>query len=125
MGTNVGNKLLASSHIYLIAEDEWGREVGEMGPLLGLLMIFIRIGLTFKLAVASYRRIVVNDLLPWLLASFGLLMLSQGGWAQPTSLGFSVVISGMLMASVRNKKVMKRLSFQINDQAISPLGLVG
>jgi hypothetical protein len=100
MGTNVGAMLLTGKQGFLIAEGEWGRLIGEMGALMGLSVIFIRVALTTKIALASYRRMVKGDLLPWLLASFGLMNLAQGGWAQPTSLGFGTLIGGLMLTSL-------------------------
>ncbi|RZK45178.1 MAG: hypothetical protein EOO61_00975, partial [Hymenobacter sp.] len=42
MGTNVGGMLLAGSRVFLVAEGEWGRIIGELGPLMGLAVIAIR-----------------------------------------------------------------------------------
>jgi hypothetical protein len=102
MGTNVGAMLLTGKQEFLIAEGEWGRLIGEMGPLLGLGVILIRVSLTAKIAWASYLRMIKGDLLPWILASFGLMNLAQGGWAQPTSLGFGTLIGGLMLASLRD-----------------------
>lgn len=101
MGTNVGSMLLSGTRTFLIAEEEWGRIVGELGPLMGIGVIFIRVKLAWKLTVACYQRMTEGDLLPWMLLSFGLLNLVQGGWAQPTSLGFCTLISGLIIASFR------------------------
>ena len=109
MGTNVGSMLLSGDRQFLISEGEWGRLVGELGPLLGLFIIFIRIGLTIKIALSSYHKLADDDFLPWLLLSYGALALAQGNWAQPTYLGFSIVISGLMLASLNsNKKTIKR-----------------
>ncbi len=103
MGTNVGSSLLSSSgdRGFLIAEDEWGRLIGEMGLLLGLAAIFIRLALTGKLALAAYHQLAQGQFLAWLLASFGLTTLPQGQWAQPTALGFSILIGGLMLAALR------------------------
>ncbi|HEX8350808.1 MAG TPA: hypothetical protein VF598_12670 [Hymenobacter sp.] len=104
MGTNVGATLLGGGNgdLYsVIPEGEWGRLVGELGPLLGLSVIFIRLGLSLKIMLASYQRLALNDLLPWVLLSYGLLALPQAQWAQPTSLGFSTFIAGLMLASLR------------------------
>lgn len=101
MGTNVGAQLLTGERAFLISEGEWGRVIGELGPLLGLLVILIRVSLTAEVVVACYKKLRIGDLLPWLLLSYGLITLSQGGWAQPTSLGFCILISGLMMASLR------------------------
>ncbi|MGY2134550.1 hypothetical protein ACW9KT_20145 [Hymenobacter sp. HD11105] len=101
MGTNVGSMLLTGKTSFLIAEDEWGRIVGELGPLLGVLVVLLRLGLVTKIAFASYRNLSHGNLLPWMLLSFGLLNIAQGQWSQPTSLGFSTLIGGLLVASLR------------------------
>jgi len=102
-GTNVGAQLLTGTHdTFLLSELEWGRIIGELGPIFGLAVILLRVGLTFKLTMASYRKMLMGDLFPWLLASFGLVVIAQGQWAQPTSLGFFVMIGGLLIASLRH-----------------------
>jgi hypothetical protein len=102
MGTNVGAQLLLGrSDIFLISEAEWGRIVGESGILFGLLIIIIRIGMTFEITTLCYARFKLGDALPWMLLSFGFLMLLQSQWAQPTNLGFYVLIGGLILASLR------------------------
>ncbi len=102
MGTNVGGMLLSGNRAFLIAEDELGRTLGEIGPLLGLIVIFLRFGLTLKIILASYHKLALNDFLPWILLSFGILSLAMGGWAQPTYLGFSIMIGGLMLASLNS-----------------------
>ena len=101
MGTNVGSMLLSGKISFLIAEGEWGRAIGELGPLLGIGLVLLRLGLAIKIALACYRKLSQGDLLPWMLLSFGLINLAQGGWAQPSALGFFVLIGGLLVASLR------------------------
>lgn len=102
MGTNAGAALLGSGRTFLISEGDWGRIVGEMGALLGLAVIAIRLVLSFKLGLASYGSLRTGDVLPWMLLSFALLVFPQGQWAQPTTLGFSTLIMGLLIASFNN-----------------------
>lgn len=99
MGTNAGSALLGSGRTFLIAEEEWQRTIGEMGALLGISVILIRLIITAKLALASYFKIKSDDILPWMLTSFAIIIFPQGAWAQPTMLGFSVLIIGLLIAS--------------------------
>lgn len=103
MGTNVASSLLSTSgdRGFLIAEEEWARLIGEMGLLLGLAVILIRLGLMAKITLASYRQLAQGQFLAWLLVSFGLLVLPQGQWAQPTSLGFSTLLGGLMLAALR------------------------
>ncbi|SFQ83606.1 hypothetical protein [Hymenobacter arizonensis] len=104
MGTNVGSMLLTGTTVFLISEGEWGRVIGELGPLLGLAVVFLRLGLAAEISWACYKKLTQGDLLPWLLLSFGLLSLVQGGWAQPTSLGFCTLTGGLMIASLRSLK---------------------
>ncbi|GAA4439520.1 hypothetical protein GCM10023188_35950 [Pontibacter saemangeumensis] len=101
MGTNVGSVLLSGTKTFLISEGEWGRVVGELGPLLGLCILYLRVELTIKITIACYRKMLHYDFLPWMLLSFGLLIIAQGGWAQPTALGYFTMIGGLIMASLR------------------------
>jgi hypothetical protein len=101
MGTNVGSQLLVGKLTFLISEGEWGRIIGEMGLLVGLGLIILRLGLTYKLAWASYQKLAEGDVLPWMLGSVGFLYTAQGAWAQPTSLGFCIMIGGLMIASFR------------------------
>jgi hypothetical protein len=99
MGTNVGSTILSGGRFFLISEGEWGRLIGELGPVMGLAVILIRLTLAIKIFIASFKSMIGSDLMPWLLLSFGLLLLAQGGWAQPTSLGFCTLITGLIIAS--------------------------
>lgn len=100
MGTNVGSQLLSGDREFLIAEEEWARTIGEMGFLLGLGIILIRLLFTWKLALLSFTELKKNSCTPWMLLSFVLLIFPQGQWAQPTALGFAVFSSGLLLSSL-------------------------
>ncbi len=99
MGTNAGSALLGGSRTFLISEGEWGRLIGEMGALMGIAVIFIRVLISFKVSVASFRALKSGRVLSWMLLSFALLVFPQGQWAQPTTLGFSTLIMGLLIGS--------------------------
>lgn len=104
MGTNVGSQLLTGKLEFLVAEGEWGRMIGELGPLLGLTVVLIRLSFSAWLTVGAYKKLSYGDLLPWMLLSFGLLIVPQGTWAQPTSLGFCIMSGGLIMASLNPGK---------------------
>lgn len=101
MGTNVGAQLLSGKTTFLIAEAEWGRIIGESGMLFGLLIILTRISMTASISIQSFKTLRKGDALPWMLLSFGFLMMLQGGWSQPTLLGFYVLIGGLILASLK------------------------
>jgi hypothetical protein len=104
IGSSVGSALLTGATSRVFSEEDWGRNIGELGPLMGLLVIIVRVSLSIKIALASYWKLRLGNMLPWMLLSFGLLIIPQGEWAQPTSLGFSTLIAGLLIASLREAK---------------------
>lgn len=99
MGSNVGSMLLSGERAFLIAEEEWPRIVGEMGGPLGLMLILIRLMIGLMLSWYSFLYLISRYFLPWILLSFGLLQIIVAGWAQPTSLGFSILTSALIFAS--------------------------
>lgn len=106
MGTNAGSKILTgTSKDFLISEEEWGRLVGELGAVMGISVILIRLLLCLKLFRLGYRKMIEGDALPWMMLSYGLLVIPQGQWAQPTSLGFGVLIAGLIFASLKKSPV--------------------
>ncbi len=100
IGTNVGANLLTGKTSFLIAESEWARTIGELGPLLGILFIFVRVALTAKLTVLSFKKMNSGKLLPWMLLSYVALNVPQGEWGQPTNLGFAILGGGLIIASM-------------------------
>jgi len=109
MGTNVGSQLLTGENQFLIAEGEWGRLVGELGLVLGSAIIIIRLGLTVKIAILAFKKLSVGDFLPWILTSYCVLTVPQGQWAQPTTLGFSVLVAGLTIAAFSVPKQEKEI----------------
>ena len=100
----MGSNILTGQRSFLISEGEWGRLIGELGPILGIGMIIIRMLISFKLTSWAWKYLLKSNILPWIILSFTLLVLPQGGWAQPTSLGFSVLVSGLLIASFKSNE---------------------
>lgn len=101
MGTNAGAKMLTGDRAFLIAEGEWGRVIGEMGFIFGLMVIMIRGGVVVQLFGKAWNAIAHENVLPWMLLSFGVFIILQGQWAQPTTLGFGVLIGGLILASIK------------------------
>lgn len=105
MGTSVGGMLLMGKTGLLLAEDEWTRIIKELGLVMGAAVILVRVTLFIKMAIYGYRKLSAGDFLPWMLLSFGIVNIPQGQWAQPTALGFGILIGGLLLASLRNETV--------------------
>ena len=104
IATNVAVSLLSGSmqsKVMGTPDEEWGRNIYELGPPLGLSVVLLRLGLDIKIGLACFRKLASQDLLPWMLLSFGSLTLLQAQWAQPTSLGFCTLVAGLMIASLR------------------------
>ena len=100
-GSTAGLSMLGAEIVRGTTEGEWGKWIYELGPLMGLIIILLRVTLTTKIFIASYHKLKVGDFLPWMLTSVGLFLISQGEWSQPTSLGFNVLTGGLIIASLR------------------------
>lgn len=103
MGTNAGAQLMTGQRTFLISEGEWGRLIGEMGFVLGMLAILVRLSLVVEFLKRAWMAIGQGSTLPWMLMSFAGLAILQGQWAQPTALGFSVLAGGLVMASLNGE----------------------
>ncbi|NCD67819.1 hypothetical protein [Mucilaginibacter agri] len=107
IGTNVGAVIAtgkADFYSVVNGEVEWQRVIGELGILLGIIIIGIRIGLSFKLLKESYQLLTREYSLPWMILPFCLMNLPQGQLGSPIPLGFTTWMAGMLLASCNSKK---------------------
>lgn len=109
LGTNAGAVLFSGEAQFLVAEDEWQRWMGELGIVLGTILIFMRVALTGALAIKSWFALLRGDLLPWMLLANAATLLPQGSWNQPTAMGFSIIAGALLLASLRKRKTSPEL----------------
>ena len=100
MGTNAGAQMLSGSNNFLLAEDELGRIGAEQGLVLGGALILLRLGLALSLFLRSIRLPKEEKLLPMIFCGTALFSLTQGQWAQPSMLGYSVMVTGLLLAGI-------------------------
>ena len=101
--TNVGTLITSGKIISGISEGEISRIVFELGALLGFSVVLIRFSLVIELLRKSLKKLNAGDMLPWILFGFAVLQGPQANWAQPTSLGFSVLINGLVFASLNSE----------------------
>jgi hypothetical protein len=98
IGTNAGQSMAKNPDLPWI-EEEWDRLTFECGPFFGLLLCVFRACLMFTVlfqSIAAYRR---NNLLPLLLfAGTGILLLN-GQWGVPTTLGFACFGAGLMLSA--------------------------
>lgn len=103
MGTNAGAKLLTGKVAFLVSEGELGRLGGEQGLLFGGGIIVLRIVFAISLAVNSWRLPQEEKLLPFILCGAACIAIAQGQWAQPSVLGYAIIMAGLVMASLNAK----------------------
>jgi len=101
--SSFGFKTLGKTNDISVTDFEWSRTIEELGLLLGLYFILVRVLLSVQLLKQSIKKLNSGDFLPWMLMSFGLIVLLQGQIAQPTSLGFLTLITGLTISSLKSK----------------------
>jgi hypothetical protein len=106
LGTNVGAKLSTGERAFLIAEGAWGSMIGELGSLLGVLLLLWRTSLAMLMVAAAVVEAMRKNTLPLILGSSALPAMVLGGTAQPTALGFLVVGSGLMLAACNPARSM-------------------
>ncbi|MEP6936815.1 MAG: hypothetical protein ABI871_01985 [Chthoniobacterales bacterium] len=100
IGTNGGAKFLTGRTSFLLAETEWSRVLLENGPIIGLAFLLWRTALTCRLGYLSVRVLARGETLPLILFTSGFVVLLNGQFGQPTSLGFAAVLNGLCLASM-------------------------
>jgi len=126
LGTNFGATRVAGKKAFLVAEGAWPSTIGELGPLLGLILL----GLRVALAVSLLRRAVVQakraNALPLIIGGYALVMVVLGGTAQPTELGFVVLGAGLMLAACNPTKadLLRRRSAMSASRASSVASII-
>ena len=100
MGTNAALALTSGQRNYSPAESEWGRIMGELGPIVGFIYIGFRCWLTWRLLTAAFKAWSKHSdsLSILLLSAVGLLVLN-GQWGPPNQLGFAIFGGGLVLAA--------------------------
>lgn len=114
-GTTLGAQTL---HFVTGPENEYDRIIWEQGMILGFGVIFIRLAFSIRMLIDGWKRLHAGNLLPWILLSFFLLNIPQIQWKQPTALGFSIMIGGLQLASLRSQKPKKRRLISVESTEV-------
>jgi hypothetical protein len=99
IGTNAGAGLLTGDRAFLGAEDEWGRLFFESGPIFGSLLVIMRLALTVTLFKCAFDALRRDNMLPMLIFSSCMILVLNGQWGVPTSLGFAIFGAGLTLAA--------------------------
>lgn len=104
VGTNVGARVLSGQFGYLLAEGEWARVVLELGPLLAIPYLIIRILICAALFRTSAQSARDGNALPMLIFGSCALLLVVGQFSQTSTLGFAVLQAGLCFAAQNMQK---------------------
>ena len=112
MGTNAGSAILTGTGKakFLLAEGEWARVFLESGLVLGLLFILLRIALISWMGSLSIKSAADGNILPLLLFSACALIILNGQFGQPTTVGFAILGGGLCLTSCQKKSYKQALS---------------
>ena len=105
VGSNVGAKLLRGQAGFILSEGEWERNLSEMGPLIGVLYILLRVAFVGHMASVAWKALRRGSTLSFLLLSACGLPVLNGNFSQPTALGFSVLAAGLCLAAAKDLEV--------------------
>lgn len=101
MGTNAGAQMLSGKVVFLVSETEFGRLVGEQGIIFGGGVMCLRIFLAISIAIKSWKLPKEEKLLPFILCGAACSAIFQGQWAQPSVLGYAIIMTGLVMVSIK------------------------
>jgi len=111
LGTNVGAMRASGFQDFLVSESAWGNLIGELGPILGGAALFMRLALAWLMLNLALRELRRNNPLPMLLSGLAIVGMVLGTTSQPTSLGFVVICSGIMLAACnRSREVLPMFS---------------
>ncbi len=105
VGSNVGAKMLTGTATFLMGESEWEKAIMEMGPMLGLGFIILRIALViflFRFAMSALGR---GNAMPLLIFAANFMLILNGQWGPPTILGFAVLGGGLTLAATKTSSL--------------------
>ena len=100
-GSNVGAKMLTGEATFLMGESEWEKAIMEMGPLLGLGFIVLRICLVIYIFRYAFGALNSGNALPLLIFAACFPLILNGQWGPPMILGFAILGGGLTLAATR------------------------
>jgi hypothetical protein len=130
LGTHFGAVRVTGLRKYAIAEGVWGATLGELGPILGIVALGLRVIMAAWLGVLAWRQARLGNTLPLLLASAALPLVFMGQTSQPTALGFIVLGAGLTLAACNptlaesKRRQAHRQANILASQALAGAGVV-
>lgn len=100
-GTPMAQAYLTGNRMFALGESEWSRLILEMGPILGLAFIIMRVTLCVQLVRTAILSLKKENIWPALFGVEAFFMVLNASWGQPTILGFATFSTGMVFAASR------------------------
>ncbi len=101
-GTNMAQIYLSGQRQFALGEGEWPRLVLEMGPVISVCFIALRVAISGQLLAVGLGALRRGNPVPLLIGVQAAFLVFNSQWSQPTTLGFAVFMAGMTFSSVRN-----------------------
>jgi hypothetical protein len=101
LGSNFGGVYTGAGGLAL-GETQWDREINELGPIIGLPFIVLRVLLTLMLMVASFRALRRDIILPLYLLPTAAMAVLSSSLDQPTSQGFLVILTTLNCVALKD-----------------------
>lgn len=101
-GTRVGLKLMNPN---LFTDEEWTRIMCESGYIIGTLFVFLRVLLTYSITIRSILCFLRKDTISMLIVPLTIMSLPFGSFGSTVYLGFAVLIVGMNLSVISNKRL--------------------
>jgi hypothetical protein len=120
LGTNVGAQRVIGERGFLIAEGAWPAAIGELGPILGLALLGLRVALALMLLNRAWAQARRGNAFPLIMGGYAIVLVVMGDTAQPTALGFLVVGAGLMLAACNPTKaelLRRQAASAVNPQS--------
>ena len=101
MGTSAGASIMTNERTFLLGEGEWARVIMELGPILGMLYLALRIAMIVYAFRLSSRSLDCGAILPMLLLGESSMEMLTGQFGQATCLGFAALGMGLTIAAAK------------------------
>ena len=99
LGTNAGLGMYNGKDPLFWPEPEWERLIFECGPIFGLLLCIFRTALTAYIGMCAFEAYRRDNILPALIFATSGILLFNGQWGVPNTLGFAIFTGGLGLAA--------------------------
>jgi hypothetical protein len=105
MGSNMATQRLPGG-LQVLGEGSWEITIGELGPLLGLALLFWRVAIAIWIFRLSLNAALNHNILPMIFVGATFFPLISAQVSQPTHLGFVIVITGLNLAALNQYQTL-------------------